>query len=118
MPFGLNQAQYFFQYYMDLNFQGINPTINIIADDVMIHGSTDEEHGCHLLQVLNKCCEVGLKLSPDKCEFGQTSVKFYGNVVSDQGLKARSQESWCHCEDTCTQGQNTTCIISQNVSVP
>ena len=39
MPFGLNQAQYFFQYYMDLNFQGINPTTNIIADDIMIHGS-------------------------------------------------------------------------------
>ena len=53
----------------------------------MIHGSTDEEHDCHLLQVLNKCCEVGLKLKPDKCEFGQTIVKFYGNVVSDQGLK-------------------------------
>ena len=41
MPFGLNQAQYFFQYYMDLNFQGINPTTNIIADDVMIHGDCD-----------------------------------------------------------------------------
>ena len=39
MPFGLNQAQYFFQYYMDLNFQGINPTTNIIVDDIMIHGS-------------------------------------------------------------------------------
>ena len=72
---------------MDLNFQGINHTTNIIADDVMIHGSTDEEHDCHLLQLLNKCHEVGLKLNPDKCEFRQTSVKFYGNVVSDQGLK-------------------------------
>ena len=44
MPFGLNQAQYFFQYYMDINFHDINPTTNIIADDVMIHGNTYEEH--------------------------------------------------------------------------
>ena len=87
MPFGLNQAQYFFQYYMDLNFQDINSTTNIIVDDIMIHGDCDEQHDRHLLQVLNKCCEIGLKLNPDKCEFGQTSVKFYGNVVSDQGLK-------------------------------
>ena len=61
MPFGLNQAQYFFQYYMDINFRDINPTTNIIADGVMIHGNTDEEHDHHLIQVLNKCHEIGLK---------------------------------------------------------
>ena len=87
MPFGLNQAQYFFQYYIDLNFQDINPTTNIIADDVMIHGDCDEQHDRHLLQVLNKCREIGLKLNPDKCKFGQPSVTFYGNIVSNQGLR-------------------------------
>ena len=87
MPFELNQAQYFFQYYMDLNFQGINPTTNIIADNIMIHGQDDSEHDKHLLQVLNKCREISLKLSPDKCEFGQPSVTFYGNIVSNQGLR-------------------------------
>ena len=87
MLFGLNQAQYFFPYYMDLNFQGINSTMNIITDDIMIHGQDDSEHDRHLLQVLNKCREIGLKLNPDKCEFGQPSVTFYGNVVSNQGLR-------------------------------
>ena len=52
MPFGLNQAQYFFQYYMDLNFQVINPTTNIIADDIMIHGQDDSEHDRHLFTSL------------------------------------------------------------------
>ena len=41
MPFRLNQAQYFFQYYMDLHFDGINETTNVIADDIMIHGESD-----------------------------------------------------------------------------
>ena len=77
MPFGLNQAQYFFQYYMDQHFQDINPTTNVIADDVMIHGETDDQHDRHLLQVLNKCREIGLKLNPDKCSFGKSEVKFY-----------------------------------------
>ena len=72
---------------MDVNFQDINPTTNIIADDMMIHGQDDSEHDRHLLQVLNKCREIGLKLNPDKCEFRQTSVAFYGNVVLDQGLR-------------------------------
>ena len=72
---------------MDINFCDINPTTNIIADDVMIHGNTDEEHDCHLIQVLNKCHEIGLKLNPDKCELGKSEVTFYGNVVSDQGFK-------------------------------
>ena len=36
---------------------------------------------------MNKCHEIALKLNPNKCEFGQKSVNFYGNVVSDQGLK-------------------------------
>ena len=66
-PLVLNQAQYFFQYYMDIIFHDINPTTNIIADDVMIHGNTDEEHDHHLIQVLNKCHEIDLKLNPDKC---------------------------------------------------
>ena len=87
MPFGLNQAQYFFQYYMDCHFQDINSTTNVIADDVMIHGETDEQHDRHLIQVLNKCHKIGLKLNPEKCSFGQREVKFYGNTVGVDGVK-------------------------------
>ena len=83
MPFRLNQAQYFFQYYMDINFHDIYPTTNIIADDIMIHEDTEEEYDCHLIQ----CHDIGLKLNPDKCEFGKSEVTFYGNVVSNQGFK-------------------------------
>ena len=87
MPFGLNQTQYFFQYYMDLHFDGINGTTNIIADDIIIHGESDSQHDKHLLQVLNRCHEIGLKLNPDKCIFGESLVPFYGKVISNQGLK-------------------------------
>ena len=87
MPFGLNQAQYFFQYYMDTHFQDINSTMNVIADDVMIHGESDDQHDRHLLQVLNKCREIRLKLNPDKCQFGQKQVQFYGNTISSEGVK-------------------------------
>ena len=87
MPFGLNQAQCFFQFYMDQSFRDLNSTTNLIADDVMVHGETEEEHDQNLLQVLNKCREIGLKLNPEKCVFGQSEVKFYGNIVGNTGLK-------------------------------
>ena len=54
---------------MDLHFEGINSTTNVIANDIMIHGESDEQHDRYLLQVLNKCREIGLKLNPDKCQF-------------------------------------------------
>ena len=44
-------------------------------------------HDCHLIQVLNKCCEIGLKLNPDKCIFKSTQVLFFGHLVTSNGLK-------------------------------
>ena len=72
---------------MDLHFEGINDITNIITDDVMIHGEIDQQHDKHLIQVLNKCHEIGLKLNPEKCVFGAESVQFYGNTVGHQGLQ-------------------------------
>ena len=89
MPFGLNQAQY----YMDYHFEGINSTTNIIADDVMIHGETDQKDDRHLIQVLHKCRETGLQLNPDKCIFGATEVPFFGHTVSSSGLRADPKKS-------------------------
>ena len=87
MPLGLNQVQYFFQYYMDSHFQDINSTTNVIVDDIMIHGESDQQHDKHLIQVLNKYHEIGLKLNPDKCVFGQKQIQFYGNTISTEGIK-------------------------------
>ena len=63
-PIGLCESQYFFQFYMDLNFKAINKGTHIITDDVLIVGndsSTSEGHDCHLVQVLNKYCDISLK---------------------------------------------------------
>ena len=59
LPFGLCESQYFFQYYMDLNFENLT-NAHIIADDVLIVGSIlgpldDRDHDRCLIQVLNQC---------------------------------------------------------------
>ena len=75
---------------MDLNFKAINEGTHIIADDVLIVGddsSTTGSHDHHLIQVLNKCHEIGLKLNPDKCIFKSMQVLFFGHLVTSDGLK-------------------------------
>ena len=90
LPFGLCESQYFFQYYMDLNFESIT-NAHIIAKDVLIVGSDsgpldEHDHDRCLLQVLNWCREVGLKLNAAKCIFKAKQVVFYGHLVHTNGL--------------------------------
>ncbi|KAJ8007789.1 hypothetical protein DPEC_G00097840 [Dallia pectoralis] len=39
------------------------------------------------MRVLNQLKEFGLKLSPGKCRFFQTSVKYLGHIVSEKGIE-------------------------------
>ena len=92
LPFELCELQYFFQFYMDLNFKAVNRGTHIITDDVLIVGSDSNpsitgNHDHCLIQVLNKCQEIGLKLNPDKCIFKSMQVLFFGHLVTSDGLK-------------------------------
>ena len=98
LPFGLCELHYFFQFYMDLNFKAINEGTYIIANDVLIVGSDSNRstgsHDYHLLQVLNKCREIGLKLNPDKCIF---NTSFVLQISSNQTWsQTTSQEGQCY----------------------
>ena len=90
LPLRLCESQYLFQYYMDLNFES-RTNIHIIADDILIVGSDlgplDEyDHDRCILQVLNRCSEVCLKLNAAKCIFKAKQVVFYGHLVHTNGL--------------------------------
>ena len=87
LPFGLCKSQYFSQFYMDLNFKAINKCTHIIADNILIVGSSTGIHDYHLIQVLNKCREISLKLIPDKCIFKSMQVLFFGHLVTSDRLK-------------------------------
>ena len=87
MPFGLNQSQYFFQFWMDAYFGDLNEGTQVIADDVKIHGSDEATHDKCLIQVLNQCRKVGLKLNAEKCIFKAESIPFFGHIISRDGIK-------------------------------
>ena len=58
-----------------------------MMDDVLIHGTTREEHDERLSKVLQRLQELGMTLNSEKCYFAQTSVKFLGHVVDSSGIK-------------------------------
>ena len=76
---------------MDLNFKAINDGTHVIADDVLIVGDSSKagtgNHDLRLIQVLNKCHEIGLKLNADKCIFKSTQVLFFRHLITSMGLK-------------------------------
>ena len=87
MPFGLNQFKYFFQFWMDTYFGDLNEDTQVIADDVKMHGLDEATHHKHLIQVLNQCRKIGLKLNAEKCIFKSESIPFFGHIISREGIK-------------------------------
>lgn len=49
--------------------------------------TTFEDHLNRLRKVLEAVCSAGLSLKPEKCHFGFTELKFFGHVVSAEGVR-------------------------------
>lgn len=89
LPFGLNNAPATYQRLMEQCLGDLNMKIcAIYLDDLIIFSSTLEEHLDRLDQVLTRLRECNLKLSPKKCKFLQTKVKYVGHIVSENGVEA------------------------------
>ena len=58
----------------------------IYLDDVLIFGSSFEEHMQRLEEVLSPIRDAGLKLKPEKCQLLQSSVNFLGHTISAAGV--------------------------------
>ena len=62
------------------------PGVVCMMDDVLIHGSTREEHDARLRDVLNRLQTAGMTLNERKCQFAKTSLTFLGHVVGRSGI--------------------------------
>ena len=57
-----------------------------ISDDIIAHGTTQNEHLQLLRKVFDKMREKGLKLNLKKCESGKSSINYMGHILSSEGL--------------------------------
>ena len=60
--------------------------VNNISDDIIVHGSSYEEHDERLDKVLQRLSEKGLTLNFNKCVFRMTKLIFVGHVLSAKGV--------------------------------
>ena len=87
MPFGLKTAPQTYQRLMELALSRLQWTACLIyLDDVIVDGKTFEEHLQRLSLVLQRFCQVGLKLKPGKCHFFETQVTFLGHLLTPDGV--------------------------------
>lgn len=83
--FGVNCAPELFQNLMESILAECENTV-VFIDDIMIFGSTEEEHDLavkHTLSVLNR---YGIMLNIHKCKFKQTEISFLGHILSPEGV--------------------------------
>ena len=85
LPFGVSSAPAVFQKAMDAILQGL-PRVICYLDDILVTGSTPEEHLQNLAEVLDRLSEHGLRLKREKCSFMQDKVEYLGHLIDSAGV--------------------------------
>lgn len=85
LPFGVSSAPSIFQRVMENLLQGI-PGVCIYIDDILVTGTSEQEHLATLAQVLSRLAAAGMRLKREKCGFLLPSVSYLGHVISAEGL--------------------------------
>lgn len=86
MPFGLCNAPSAFQRQMN-QMLGHLPFAVVYLDDILVFSRNKAEHQVHLRTVLSILKENQFYAKLSKCSFFQTSTKFLGYVVDQEGIK-------------------------------
>ena len=85
LPYGVSSAPGIFQRTMESLLNGI-PYTGVLPDNILISGSTDEEHLQNLEEVMKRLSEAGLRLKRSKCRFMQPILECLGYRVDKTGI--------------------------------
>lgn len=88
MPFGLKNAPPTFQRLMDKVLAGLKyNSCFVYLDDIMVFGSSLDEHNRNLKAVIQRLTEAGLTIKQSKCAFGVKELRFLGHLVNEHGWR-------------------------------
>ena len=90
MPMGLKCAAELFQREMQSQFGDI-PGVEVVVDDILIHGKSESEHNAILEKVMQKARKIGLKLNSEKSRIGLPEVNYVGHRLTGEGLKPTAE---------------------------
>jgi hypothetical protein len=96
MCFGLKGAPTTFQRMMNRVLVGLNGIKAFVyLDDVIIIGTSLEDHLKQLKEVFDRLRKYNLKLQPFKCEFLRKEVVYLGHIITDKGVKLDPKTTEC-----------------------
>lgn len=93
LPFGISSAPEIFQMKLREVIEGLDG-IECLADDLLIFGCGEtieeavKDHHRRLAQLFARLKQHNVKLNRSKMNLCQTSVKFFGHILSENGLRA------------------------------
>ena len=90
------------------------PNVFGIADDILVIGydKNRADHDEAVYSVLRWCQDVNLKLNKEKCHFRCTSIPFFGEVVSREGIQPDLQKVRAHLTCQCQKKTKRSCRLS------
>lgn len=91
LPFGLSVSAEIFQKRLISIFSDL-PGIICIADDIIIHGKSQEEHDKHLHNFLQRCKDKGVSLNKNKMKHNVPSLTFMGHKITKNGLEVDEEK--------------------------
>ena len=86
MPFGICSALEVLQkrvYKVFRDMQGVE----VIVDDMIIAGATEEEHDFLLRSVMQRARERNIKFNPKKIQFKLQRVVYFGTIIGEDGIR-------------------------------
>ncbi len=86
LNYGTNAAAELFQHTLQETLQGIKGIKNI-ADDIIVFGTTREDHDRALSECLTRLQEHKLTLNLEKCKFLKKNLEFFGLVFTEHGVR-------------------------------
>ena len=91
LPFGVCSAPAIFQRILDQLLLGVKLTVYRL-DDILISGSSPEEH-LHILEdVFGRLQDHGIRLNPANGIFFQPGVEFLGHWINQHGIRPLPQK--------------------------
>lgn len=91
LPMGISSAPEIYQRAMNELFSDIGG-VEIVMDDILIHGPTIDAHNQILQQVLQRCRDVNMKINPNKTRLCVKEVEYVGHKLTDQGVKVSDEK--------------------------
>lgn len=87
LPMGLKISPNAFSRAMTLAMSGLNyESCFVYLDDLIVFGSSLNQHNKNLVKVMNRLRKVNLKLNPNKCEFLKKQILYLGHIISSEGI--------------------------------